>query len=259
MRRGTQRAGSRGRRVIVALILAAGGLTYAWGLGSNAAGIDFYQFWAGAQVARRAGSAIYESETRQSAAEEYLQRAYTREGSDRMLAAARARPKFEFFSTPFLYTCFGIFGGEEYDRDFLIYRVLCLAGTSAGVLLITRGVGLSPAVSLLLLAFLTTLFQPLRSDIRVGNVNQLQLLMAAGAIFLHSRSRFATGALLGLAAAFKPNVILAIPLVALRMDHGLEPVKDDRRSPVLDPSLIAGAFTGALAAVAVSGLSTFGR
>jgi hypothetical protein len=198
-------------------ILALGGVWMSWRESRLSAGIDFYQFWAGAQVARDPSHRnLFTEETRVAAAREYLARAITTERSDRMLAAARARPRFEFFSTPFLYTCFGVFG-RSYDRDLVIFQVLSLLATVMALLLLGRLAGLTLPQSFLLIAFVLTLFQPLKADVRVGNVNQIQLLMLSAAMVAFERRLPAAdllgGAILGVATLFKPNVALVVPLI----------------------------------------------
>src|SRR5688500_226259 len=93
---------------IVSLALACYGAWFAFRSGRDGAGIDFFQFWAGAKLAPKTES-IYSEETRKQAAGEFLVRAQS-EGSERMFRAAQARTEFEFFSTPFLYTCFAPLG-----------------------------------------------------------------------------------------------------------------------------------------------------
>ena len=198
-------------------MLALGGAWMSWRDSRLSAGIDFYQFWAGAQVARGPSQrSLFTEETRVAAAREFLSRAITTEKSDRMLAAARARPRFEFFSTPFLYTCFGGLGGS-YDRDLAIFQILSLVSTVIALLLLGRVAGLTVTQALLLIAFVLTLFQPLKAEVRVGNVNQIQLLMLSGAIVIFARrlpgGDVLGGAILGIATMFKPNVALVVPLI----------------------------------------------
>lgn len=202
--------------VLLGLILAAAASRYAWRLGDQAPGLDFYQFWAGAQVARTdAGGNLYSPETRSSAHEAFLKRGYAE--SRNMMMVGRARQEFEFFSTPFLYTTFGVFPGNDYDRDLFAYRVITLGAFIGGLLLACRAVRLSWAASLLVLAFTLTMFQPLKAEIRVANVNSLQLFGVGAAMYLgNSRERWrwaASAAVLALVAMFKPNVALMVPLL----------------------------------------------
>ena len=201
---------------VLSLLLACAAVVWAFRYSGRWAGLDFYQFWAGAQVARERDVAnLYSMETRQTKGAEYLRRAQS--SSDRMRVVAQARREFEFFSTPFLYTTFGTFSGD-YERAYLTYRVLLLAAAIGAVLLLGRTGALTWAQTFLLLAFVLVLFEPFKSDIRVGNVNSIQLVVIAAAIFLERRvggrnADAAAGALYGLVVAFKPNVLPLIPVL----------------------------------------------
>lgn len=216
---------------MISVSLALYGLWFAFQSGKDAAGIDFFQFWAGAQLAPKTES-LYSQDTRRGAAGEFVLRAQA-EDSERMLRAAQARTEFEFFSTPFLYSCFAPFR-FPYDAALTSFQVLGLVSTLAAILIIGRVAGLSWPQSLTLLAFVFTLFQPMKSEIRATNVNQIQLLMAALAIWLLHRRESPTaamgvGAVVAIAAAFKPNVALFVPLLAAHRisQHDFKRLRDE--------------------------------
>ena len=199
----------------VAFVLAAAALVYAWRQGRSAVGVDFYQFWAGSQIARDVDD-LYAQETRASQYRPFTEAAWNRGRSERMLVATRLRNEFEFFSTPFLYTTFAPLP-DSYEPAFLIYRIVSLAALAGGVLLLARAAGLGWGPAALILAFVLTLFEPVKTDIRVGNVNHLQLFVIALAVWVargEERWRaIATGALLALVTAFKPNLAPVLPLL----------------------------------------------
>ena len=201
--------------VAVAFLVAAAALVYAWRQGRSAVGVDFYQFWAGSQIAREVDN-LYAKETRASRYQPFTAEAWKRGESERMLVAARLRNEFEFFSTPFLYTTFAPLP-DSYEPAFLAYRIVSLAALVGGVLLFARAAGLGWGWAALILAFALTLFQPVKADIRVGNVNHLQLFVIALAVWIargEERWRaIATGALLALVTAFKPNLAPVLPLL----------------------------------------------
>lgn len=228
--------------VIAALIVAFAAAIYAWNYGRNAGGLDFYQFRAGAQVARDKSTInLYSGLTRHSAHEKLLQTAGAE--SPKLLEIARSRTELELYSTPFLYSTFGLFRGN-YDRDLVAFQVVSLGAFIAGVLLSARAVGMGWAPALMLLAFTLTLFQPLKSEIRVTNVNSIQLAGVAGAIYLlrsNSPARsVAAAAILGLLLTFKPNTALVIPLLLF-----YRLMTRDRRRLLLDAGgLLAGTIAG---------------
>jgi Glycosyltransferase family 87 len=201
-------------RLVIAAILAAASIVPAWKIARSSVGLDFYQFWAGGQIARSAEN-LYSAETRTSAARTYLNRGFD-EKSETFLTVAHMRPVFEFFSTPFLYTTFGAFP-YRYEPALTTYRILVFAAFLAGVLLFARATNVPWAAALLIAAFGFVLFQPLQSELRVLNVNSLQLAAIGLAMWL-TRERIAwrgiaAGALLVIVTAFKPNVALVLPLL----------------------------------------------
>jgi hypothetical protein len=206
--------------VLLALCLALAALASAFVQGRRAAGLDFYQFWVVAQVAGRADVPdVYDYETRARLGAEFVRRAATDEDSPRRRAVAGAWPVLEPTATPFFYAALRPLAGGAYERAHLLFSLLSLAALAAGLLATARLLGHGPAPALLALAFVGLAFQPLQSDIRVGNVNQLQLGLAGAFLWLSARDdrsplQVAAGALLALLVLFKPNLLPVLPLLA---------------------------------------------
>jgi hypothetical protein len=184
---------------------------------------DFYQFWAVGQAAHEADTGnVWSSAERLRLGQEWARRAAGEQGpqsadpSQRRGLAASRRQDLETYSTPWLYTLFGWTAGGDYDTDlgrFQHASLLVFAGTLLGL---SRLAGLSWSAGAILVAFLLTFFAPTLSDMRVGNVNRLQLAAVCGVVLLGARQgawQLAAGFLLGLAVMFKPN--LAFPALAL--------------------------------------------
>lgn len=201
--------------LVVALILAAAAAIIPWRTGDAAAGIDFFQFWAGAELQPEVDN-LYAAETRQAKYNPFVEAAFARDPSHKLLTAARLRPEFDFFSTPFLYATFRLLP-DGYDRALLVYRVASLLSLIAGVLLLARSARLSWTASLLLLAFSLALFQAVKSEVRVVNVNFIQLfLIGLGAWLARSNEKWraiAAGFGLAVATMWKPNIALVLPLL----------------------------------------------
>ena len=199
-------------KTIAAFVVAAAALYFVpWRMGNLAAGIDFYQFWAGAQLARETPN-LYAPETRQGQYQTFQQRAFARDESNNLLVAARTRTEFEFFSTPFLYTTFALLP-DRYDTALLLYRIVSLLAFAAGVVLLARACGLSWSTGALILAAAALLYEPLKSEVRVVNVNSVQLFVIALALYV--RPPMASGALLAVVTAFKPNLAPVLPLLLI--------------------------------------------
>jgi hypothetical protein len=205
---------------LLALALSGAGLLAAWDLGRRSPGLDFYQFWVVAQVAGREDVAdLYGAEERARLGEEFIRRSLTDEDSERRRVVAQPWKVLEPTATPVFYTAFRPLSGRSYEDDYRAFRLLSLAALALGLLAIARLAGLDVTTAALLLAFVAYSFQPLKSEIRVGNVNQLQLGLIALYLWLSSggrrgRRQLCAGALLALMVAFKPNLLPLPPLLA---------------------------------------------
>lgn len=199
----------------LALIIAALAVLYAlavtWRLNARAAGLDFYIYFVAGQLSGRADvDNIYSAEVQERIGEEYYERAQ-RSNSELRKYDAQRRRRLDLVSSPFLYTTLD-WVSRDYDRALIQYHVLVLVAFVAGVLLIARRVSLSWPSSLLLLAGLLLYYRGFEADLRVGNVNSLQLLMIALALW---SPPVLAGAILGMLICFKPNLIIVALLLAV--------------------------------------------
>jgi len=161
---------------------------------------------------------IYSQETRDRIGQEYVLLSQRPGASPRQQAVANVRGTLETFGTPFLYTIFRLFSWGSYDRDYLLFQTVSTAGAVLAVLVFCSALGISTAGACLAVALLVTPnFAPMGSDIRIGNVNRLQLAMLGSFVFLERldlRRRWcgwhvlASGSLAA-AVMFKPNLVLA--------------------------------------------------
>ena len=202
---------------VVLSLLAVCSIAAAWrDVDQRSSGLDFYVNWVVPQAVRQGMyQNVYSAEVaiRQS----YLRRAIENNAPPRHQAAA-AREALDIVGTPFLYATFALFAGEDYERDFHLYLACCLAAFVLSVFLLCRLLGYSPA-AVLAVVTLCYFLEPFRSELRVLNVNILQLTMLAVFLYLQSKQHraictFAAGAVLGLAVMFKPTLAL-VPLLLL--------------------------------------------
>ena len=225
--------------ILVSAALVVWGVVSSWRLAAQTTGLDFYQFWIGGQEAPQERGGLWSPEARLRLGGKHYQSAITSGESERLASVAQSRRELELFSTPFLYTCFGALP-KRYELAYLIWRIIGLVSLIAAIALMARALGWHLAPALFFLAFVLLLFQPLKSELRVGNVNGLQLLMIAAYFVTPAVVR---GAVLGVAIAFKPNIAIALPLViAYDLAH-------DRRVLARE---MAGVVAGGAAAVAIS-------
>jgi hypothetical protein len=184
---------------------------------------DFYQFWVVGQAAREADTGdVWSKDERLRLGQEWARRAVAEQGpqsadpSTRRGISAKRRQDLETYSTPWLYTLFGWSASGDYDTDLGRFQHAGLAAFVLAVLGLARLAGLSWSGGALLAAFLVTFFAPTLSDMRVGNVNRLQVAALALALVAGARRgawQLAAGFALGLAVMFKPN--LAYPALVL--------------------------------------------
>jgi hypothetical protein len=153
--------------------------------------------------------------------------------------------------TPFAYAAVGLLSSGDFERDAWRFQWLSVACFVLAIGVLCRLLRFPAAAAILCLVFLGFGFTPIRSDARVGNINQIQLLALALFIFFSSRGRvLLAGAALGIGIALKPNLMAVAGAVLL---FGLAD-RDYRR--VARTAL--GMLISTLAAVVV-GAAYFGR
>lgn len=231
------------RRILTAL--AALAVLYAvvvtWKQNERAAGLDFYIYYLNSQMQGRADVAnIYDADEQSRIGEEFYERAQRGNSELRRYDATRRRFP-DSVSSPFLYTTLR-WVSRDYDRALQQYHVLLLAAFIIGFVLIARRVRLSWAPALFLLAALLLWYRGFEADLRVGNVNSLQLAALGAALV---SPPLAAGAILGMLLSFKPNLLLVPLLLALSRVA----TRDFAR---LRLEVLGGAIGGAIAFIAAS-------
>jgi hypothetical protein len=255
----------------LALLLALVAVASALDLGRRPACIDYYQFWVvGRAVAARETSDVYSDAERTRLGDLYGQRAFAEAqasasevpasagrpavAATKRLQAARQRPTLETYSTPWLYTLFGLFSSADYDASQGAFQLASLAAYLLAIALFARLLALPLAAALLWTAALLQASGPFVDDVIAGNVNRLQLLALAAVLFLGARGRFrgrhaVAGALLGATLAFKPNLAPA----ALALLLGWTIAGERRRALATLAGIAGGGAAAVLASAAFFG------
>jgi len=180
-------------------------------IGKASAGIDFYQCWAAVEAARTMElENLYGQADRERIGAELLRRADETEGAIRYQVVAKHRKVLETNQSPWLYVALSPLNSGDYEADFHFYRHLCLLLTTASVIGLGVVLGLAAIDTLVVLFLVLTVFDPLRSDLQVGNVSQLQLAMLTVYVWIQSRAPstqrdLVGGAILGFCIMFKPT------------------------------------------------------
>ena len=192
---------------LLAVLLAIGAV----GAFPHQYGIDFYQFW-GVPLARASANLQATPYTDGPAYARVLNAMADASGSAKLREANRHRRTLEPMATPFLYAAFAVFP-EDYRRAQTIFALIQYAAAWIAVYVLAR---LAPAAPWpgACIAFLVLLtFNPFAQDVRVGNVNSVQLLVLAVLVAISSRKAFSGRdwldglfvASLAPLVAFKPN------------------------------------------------------
>lgn len=232
-------------RILLTALAAAAALwatLIVWRQNERAAGLDFYIYFVAGQVAGRGDvDNIYGAEVQARVGEEYFERAQRTTSELRRYDAGRRR-RLDLVSSPFLFTTMR-WVSRDYDRALTQYHVFVLLMFIGGVLLLCRACGVAWWSALLLLAGLLLWYRGFEADLRVGNVNSIQMFALALAVAF-PRLRWP---LLGALLLYKPNVMFVPLLFAVA-----RLARREYRALVRDLALGAG---GALAAFAMASIS----
>lgn len=199
--------------IALLLILSLQGLRFQWQQSRTVVGLDFYQFWVGARMAREVDD-FYSPAVRKQMGLVYLQRA--RESREQVyFLAARERTYLDTLSTPMLYTVASVMRGT-YTRDLHTFQIAMFLALITALVLWTRTHRIDPLLTLALFAILCIAFRPIDIDTLVVNVNKFLLLCVAASTALVAKRQYAiAAALLALATLMKPNILPVLPMLAV--------------------------------------------
>lgn len=212
---------------IVGAMIALAVLVSGLSLGSRQSCIDYYQFWVvGRAASEHRTSNPYSDGERARLGEVYWRELFERPshpGSTpqfKRAAAASQRRVLETYSTPWMYTLFGIASSGDYDADQDRFEALSTIAYVLAIAVMCRLLGFSPLAGGLCVALCTLWFKPFEDEVIAGNVNRIQVALLALFAWLHTRERWrwrhaAAGVVLGLAIAFKPNLALVAVVLAV--------------------------------------------
>ena len=202
------------------VLLLAFSLLKAWALAQSSEGLDYYQFWVvGRALARGEAGDVYSDESRVRLGRQFLLAAQGPHASPRQRMAAQERAVLQTYSTPLLYSALGALTSGSYESDYRVFQLLSLAAGVGAVALLARLLGYSWLATLAAAVVFSDWYEPFLSDVRVGNVNRLELGLLA--LFLWLRGgrqgrgrRVLGGAVLAFGVLFKPNLAFVVPLLA---------------------------------------------
>jgi len=202
----------------IVVLLLVFNLLKTWHDNNQNAGIDFYQFWViGKVIAGSKASDVYSDNGRYEIGRDFLHNAQIQPQSERYLRAAHVRQRLETYSTPFLYSVFQYFAIANYEFDLTLYTAFLLLCYMLAIIAFCRLLHYSLIRTLIAIIILLG-FVPFSSEIRVSNVNSIQLGLLALFAWLQCRCTwkghyFGAGMVLGFAMMFKPNTVFIIGLL----------------------------------------------
>ena len=233
--------------IISGIVLVAALSFGLWDVGRAGNQGDYFQFWAVGRLAGTGVTDIYSAPAR-SALGAQINTAAEESTSVRAARAAQEWRVLQTTGTPFLYTVFGALSTGDYDLDSGAWEALGLLALIAASVGLCLAFGYSDVGALVVTALLIGTSGALVSDIRTGNVNELQVGVLAAFLVLRlrwptPRGDVAAGALLGALIAFKPDLAPVAGFLVLLWFI-------DRRIGTLRRGLL-GMIVGGLLAVAI--------
>lgn len=197
---------------LILATLTALALLGAWQYSKEYPGIDYYVTWVAADAVRSdTPHNIYEASSRYKLTFEYRNKADAlRDAPKQKLVAGHLR-ELKMTATPFLYWVTDVFATGDYENDLATWQMISLLLVVTTIIVLCRLLGYSVWTSLIILLPVLVWFIPLYSNLRVANVNGIQLGLISGILWLlhrkaHGRNLFFAGMLTGLLIMFKPNL-----------------------------------------------------
>ena len=126
----------------------------------------------------------------------------------------------ETYGTPFLYAVFGLVSFGDYDFNSGLWQLLGLSGLIVTAIALCVCFGYSTSSALLAAVLILATSGPLASDIRTGNVNQVQVALLSSFLLLRFRwpngnGDVVAGIVLELIVGFKPDAAPVAAFLAL--------------------------------------------
>jgi hypothetical protein len=184
-------------------------------------GVDFYQFW-GVPVAKKASGTPHSPYVDTQGYADTLNALSDASDSAKLRLVNRLRRNLEPMGTPFLYASFSLFP-DDYGRAQALFAVIQHLATGLAVVLLARLRGVRMGLAICIAAAVEITFNPFVQDVKVGNVNSLQLLFMVVLLHVAVRRRYSGSALvdglfvgsLALFVMFKPNTVWIAAALAL--------------------------------------------
>jgi Glycosyltransferase family 87 len=218
---GSSPSRTRASLLLTVLLLLCGGWAV-WDTTVGSLTIDFFNAWTVTRaVSSRHVVHIYAPQSQRDIAQLAIDEASLPSASDIQRKAARIVTqlyggRMDAPGTPFIYCVLGAIPSGNYVADQKRYLLLCTACLVLSVLLLKGVLRFDWVGVLLFLLFAATDFAPVSSDLGVGNVSEIQLLIVVFFIFFAARNQpLLSGLAIGTATMFKPTTGLVLVLAVI--------------------------------------------
>ena len=201
--------------ILISLLLLLLSLLNHWQYAVTTPTTDFFTCW-GIQLAYRSNPVenIYNAEDQRTLASVLIKKIEPWKSSKKLQVAEDLTSRFYDHrigasGSPLLYALVGILSTGDYEKDQRNFTALCFLCFLAAMLLLCYLLKYPPLSAILLVIFFSSLYAPVLSDMEVGNINQIQLLIISLFILFAARSKpLWTGIAIGMGIMLKPNISL---------------------------------------------------
>jgi len=215
-----QQGGARLRApTILALLLLVHAGWFVWESITSTTTIDFFMQWSVPHALARKPITNFYSEAGQRDIASVAMLEAASPGASRAQQQATEDVirlndgRIDAIGTPFLYTVFGSLSSGDFRTDQKRYMVACVLCLSLAILVLGNLLRFPLIATSLLILFAVTDYAPVLSDIRMGNVNDIQLLAVVLFILLTARARpLLAGLVIGAVTMFKPTTAIVLVL-----------------------------------------------
>lgn len=210
--------------LLLAVVVVLNALFVSWTEAKKHPGVDFLVYWSVAQsvsdgevddVYSPAGGARLTEQIATRAANPYLP---PRQRQASELVVQFEQNSVDVVATPFLFTALSLWEHGDYERDLSLFALSSLLLFALAVLGLSRAFGFGPVAAAFFLTLFTLGFGAYSSDVRVANINQIQLASVALVLWLLRKPglyrEVGAGVVLGMSVMFRPSLVLAALLLA---------------------------------------------
>lgn len=210
--------------LVLAVIVVLNVMFFSWTEAKKNPGMDFNIFWSVTHAISDSGIRdIYSPAGGTEITKEIAARLNDPNLSERESASINFTLGYEknavdIVATPFLFSVLSMWEHGKFDRDLDVFSLSCLLLFAGSIFLMSRSLGLGFIGGAFFLTLFCIGFGPYTSDVRVANINQIQLFTIALVLWLLRKQNpyrdIGAGVIFGLSVMFRPSIALIALLLA---------------------------------------------